>query len=119
MKAKTASALIAGLFVAAMTLGVTRSYAAEAFEPNALPHDKQTLQALSETQLSLLNKAVRYCNDFGRSRHAGTFCVTSATDLDVRQSGNEALKALHWSMPPTDRYDDKRSMVALQRFVKG
>ncbi len=119
MTTKTAAALIAGLFVATMALSATRANAQEAFDPNALPHDEQTLQALSEAQLLLLNKAVRYCSDFGHSRHAGNFCVTSAIDLDVRQSDNEALKALHWSMAPMDRYDDKRSMVALQRFIKG
>lgn len=94
------------------------AYGAEEFDAAALPTDKASLIKLNDEQLGMLRKSVRFCNDFGRSKHAMNFCVTSGVDLDVRQNGSAALKAFHWSLSPMDRYDDARSMVAVSRLVK-
>lgn len=90
----------------------------EEFDAAALPGDKASLSQLNDEQLGMLRKSVRYCNDFGRSKHSMNFCVTSGVDLDVRQNGSAALKAFHWSLSPMDRYDDARSMVAVSRLVR-
>lgn len=95
-----------------------RSYAVEDFDAAALPRDKASLEKLNDEQLRLLRRSVRYCGDFGSTRHSGNFCVTSNTDLDVRQNGSPAMKAFHWTLNPLDRYDDARSMVAVSRLVK-
>jgi hypothetical protein len=93
--------------------------AAENFDPAALPHDKAALSKLNDEQLRLLRKSVRYCGDFGRTKHSMNFCVTSGVDLDVRQNGSPAIKALHWSLNPIDRYDDARAIGTVMKLVKG
>lgn len=90
----------------------------EDFDAAALPGDKASLSRLNDEQLGMLRKSVRFCNDFGRTKHSMNFCVTSGVDLDVRQNGSAALKAFHWSLNPMDRYDDARSMVAVSRLVR-
>lgn len=98
-------------------LSATSALAENEFDPAALPHDKAALLEVNDVQLRMLNKAVRFCDDLGRSKHSANFCVTSAIDLDVRQSGDETLKAFHWTLLPNVRYDDKRSMVDLERVL--
>ncbi|HEX7775749.1 MAG TPA: hypothetical protein VF449_04405 [Parvibaculum sp.] len=83
--------------------------------PAALPHDKASLQKLDTLQMGILRAAVRYCNAFAGMRHEFNFCVTTNTDRDIRQSGNEALKAFHFGLPPMSRYDEGRSYVDIQR----
>ena len=92
--------------------------ATEQYDASALPHDKAAILALNDKQMSILRRAVRYCSAFGRTRHNRNFCVVSNTDLDIRQSGDNALIAFHWSLTPSARYDDKRSWVALQRLIR-
>ncbi len=92
------------------------SFAAETYDPAALPHDKASIEKLNELQLGMLRAAVRYCGAFFGSRHSFNFCVITNTDRDVRQSNNEALKAFHFGLPPMDRYDEYRSNVALRRI---
>ncbi|HEY4345792.1 MAG TPA: hypothetical protein VGN05_15690 [Parvibaculum sp.] len=94
------------------------AHAAEQFDAAALPTDKVSLSRLNDEQLGLLRKSVRFCGDFGHTKHMMNFCVTSGLDLDVRQNGSAALKAFHWTLNPMDRYDDARSMVAVSRLVK-
>lgn len=113
------------LFCAALALSTAGcavagqvAYGNEEFDAAALPGDKASLSQLNDEQLGMLRKSVRFCNDFGRSKHSMNFCVTSGLDLDVRQNGSAALKAFHWSLSPMDRYDDARSMVAVSRLVK-
>jgi hypothetical protein len=116
---RTVLFLSAALMLAgAMPALSTSSRAAEDFDPAALPHDKASLSKLNDEQLSLLRKSVRFCGDFGRTKHMMNFCVTSGVDLDVRQNGSPAMKAFHWTLNPMDRYDDARSMVAVSRLVK-
>jgi hypothetical protein len=91
-------------------------FAAEDYNPAALPHDKASVDKLNELQLGILRAAVRSCSAFGRSQHSSNFCVTTNTDQDVRASNNEALKAFHFGLPPMDRYDEYRSQVDLQRI---
>jgi hypothetical protein len=102
------------LFVA---LVATPTLADEEFDPAALPHDRAALSEVNDRQLRLLNKAVRACGDIAAARHNGNVCVISALDLDIRQSGDEALKAFHWSLMPFARYNDKRTMVDVSRLM--
>ena len=92
--------------------------ASEPYDASAFPHDKASILALNDKQLSILRRAVRYCGTFGRTRHNHDFCVLTNTDLDVRQSGDKALIAFHWALPVTDRYDERRSWVQLKRLIK-
>lgn len=100
----------------ALTLTVAApAFAAQDYNPAALPHDRASLQRLNDLQLGVLRTAVRHCGAFYRSRHSMNFCVTSNTDLDVRKSPNEALKAFHFGLPYFTRYDEYRSMVDVLR----
>ncbi|HMM14596.1 MAG TPA: hypothetical protein PKA57_08180 [Parvibaculum sp.] len=96
--------------------GIGALAAAEDFDPNALPRDETTLKRLNDVQLGMLRAAVRHCGGFYTARHGNNFCVTSNVDLDVRQSGDAALKAFHFGLPPMDRYDENRSLVGVNRI---
>ena len=111
---------LAGLvvFVAASAFTPQTADASELYDASALPHDKAAILALNDKQMLILRRAVRYCGSLGRTRHNRDFCVFSNTDLDVRQSGDKALIAFHWALLPTDRYDERRSWVALRRLIK-
>lgn len=107
------------IFIVAMVLtAVMAVEIGPAWSNAALPRDRVALLALSDAQLSLLRRAVRHCNDFSQTRHNGNFCVTSTVDLDVRQSGNADLQALHWALAPSERYNETRSIVGLQPLVR-
>ncbi|MGB5949441.1 MAG: hypothetical protein WBG82_08990 [Parvibaculum sp.] len=95
--------------------GIGALSAAVDFDPNALSRDEATLKRLNDIQLGMLRAAVRHCGGFYTARHANNFCVTSNVDLDVRQSGDAALKAFHFGLPPMDRYDENRSLVGVKR----
>ncbi|MDO8288670.1 MAG: hypothetical protein Q7T44_05575 [Parvibaculum sp.] len=111
--------ILCGAAVMAVTiLNGGHGFAAEQFDPALMPHDKAALVAVSDTQMGLLRRAVRFCNDLGRSRHNNNLCVVTDLDRVVRTSGDEVLKAFHWTLAPIDRYDDKRSMVGLTKYLK-
>ena len=105
-------------FVAASAVVPQVASASEPYNASAFPHDKASILALNDKQLSILRRAVRYCGTFGRTRHNRDFCVLTNTDLDVRQSGDKALIAFHRVLPVTDRYDERRSWVQLKRLIK-
>ena len=94
------------------------AFAAEEFDAALMPRDKAALQAVSDQQMELLRRSVRFCNDLGRSRHNTNICVVTDLDRVVRGSKDEVLKAFHWTLVPIDRYDDKRSMVGLTKYLK-
>jgi hypothetical protein len=108
----------AAVIVACGLLLATPASATEKFDPAALPHDKATLEKLNTSQIEMLRQAVRLCDDFERSRHSGNACVIRETDKQVRASDSAALKAFHWSLTATARYDDKRTMVDVGRILK-
>lgn len=111
--------VVCGAAVMAVTLLYSaQGFAAEQFDPALMPHDKAALAAVSDTQMGLLRRSVRYCHDLGRSRHNTNLCVVTDLDRVVRTSGDEVLKAFHWTLAPFDRYDDKRSMVGLTKYLK-
>ncbi len=112
--------LLAGfvVLVAASAFAPQVASASEQYDASALPHDKAAILALNDKQMLILRRAVRYCGAFGRTRHNRDFCVFSNTDLDVRQSGDKALIAFLWTLLPSDRYDERRSWVALQRLIR-
>lgn len=95
----------------------SQSFAGEQYDPALMPRDKAGLQTVSEQQITLLRRSVRFCNDLGRSRHHNNICVVTDLDRTVRSSGDEVLKAFHWTLLPGDRYDDKRSMVGLTKYL--
>ena len=101
-----------------VTAGMSAAVIAPAWSGEGLPQDKAMLLKLNETQLSFLRRAVRHCDDLYRTRHEGNLCVTSAVDLDVRQSGDAELQKLHWALTPSERYNDKRGPVELQRVLQ-
>ena len=105
-------------FVAASAFVPQAASASEPYEAPGFSHDKASVLALNDKQLSILRRAVRYCGTFGRTRHNHDFCVLTNTDLDIRQSGDKALIAFHWALPVTDRYDERRSWVQLKRLIK-
>jgi hypothetical protein len=104
--------------MAVVLLCSAQSFAAEQFDPALMPRDKAGLSAVSDTQMGLLRRSVRACNDLARSRHNMNICVVTDLDRVVRTSGDEVLKAFHWTLVPSDRYDDKRSMVGLTKYLK-
>ena len=106
------------LIVATILTAAMVAETGPAWSNAALPQNKDALLALSDTQLSLLRRAVRHCNDFSQSRHNSNFCVTSAVDFDVRQSGNAELQALHWALAPSERYNETRSLVGLRPLLR-
>jgi hypothetical protein len=108
----------AAVLVACGLLLATPASATEKFDPAALPHDKATLEKLNDSQLIMLRQAVRLCDDMDRSRHSGNICVIRETDKQVRASDSPSLKAFHWSLTATTRYDDKRTMVDVARILK-
>lgn len=103
--------------LAAVLLWPLAGQSDDLFDRNALPHDKAVLVELHQKQISMLRHAVRLCEAFSRSRHDGNICVVGLLDREIGQSGNEALKAFHWTLTSGNRYDDKRSMVDVQREI--
>lgn len=112
--AKMKRFIAATIVIAGMSAAVTLP----AWSDEGLPQDKAMLLKLNDAQLTLLRRAVRHCDDLYHTRHDGNFCVTSAVDIDVRQSGDAELQKLHWALTPSERYNDKRGMVELRRFLK-
>ncbi|MGV8998151.1 MAG: hypothetical protein ACOH12_14515 [Parvibaculaceae bacterium] len=110
--------LCGAVLMAATMLCGSQSFASEQYNPALMPHDKAALEAASDAQMILLRRSVRACNDLRRSRHQGNLCVVTDLDRVVRTSGDETLKAFHWTLVPYDRYDDKRSMVGLTKYLK-
>lgn len=108
----------AAALAAAMVFCGSQSFASEQYNPALMPHGKAALEAASDAQMLLLRRSVRACNDLRRSRHQGNLCVVTDLDRVVRTSGDETLKAFHWTLLPADRYDDKRSMVGLTKYLK-
>jgi len=105
-------------FVAASAFAPQVASASEPYSASAFPHDKASILALNDKQLSILRRAVRYCGSFGRTKHNRDFCVLTNTDLDIRQSGDKALIAFHWALRAPDRYDERRSWVQLKRLIE-
>ena len=102
---------------AVVMVGMSPIVAMPAWADDALPQDRAALLKINDAQLLLLNRAVRACDDLYQTRHAGNICVTMAVDQDVRQSDDEDLKKLHWALPRSERYNDKRGIVELQRVL--
>src|SRR5690606_15101752 len=78
----------------------------------ALPADKAALQELDKEQTRALRASVRHCNDLARSNHQQTACVFLDADRAMRQTEDPALRAYHFALPRSMRYDEARNSGA-------
>lgn len=95
--------------VAALMPGIPASWAADDVDWLALPSEKAVLMDLDTQQVRALRTSVRACEDFARSNHAKTACVFLDLDRMLRQSDDAALRAYHFALPRSIRYDDARN----------
>jgi hypothetical protein len=91
-------------------------HAAAEFDPAALPKDRKVLEKLSDEQLWYLRRTVRGCNEENRPQHNGSPCVMATLDNYIRQYGSPALKALHFSLLPNERYNEARWPNAVEHL---
>src|SRR5690554_3702642 len=109
-------------FFAALLLAITplpSSAGADTPDWTALPADKVALEELDQQQLRALRGSVRACNDLARSDHSGVPCVFLDLDRVMRQEEDAALRAYHFALPRSYRYDDARNRgAAVERVLK-
>lgn len=111
------SACLAALFLAFTPL--PSSAQADAPDWTALPADTAALEELDQQQLRALRGSVRACNDLARADHSGVPCVFLDLDRVMRQDENAALRAYHFALPRSYRYDDARNRgAAVERVLK-
>ena len=104
--------LATGLVAASLTLGATQALAQDDVNWLALPADKAALQELDTQQTRALRNSVRHCDDLGRADHGGTPCVFLDADRAMRQAEDPALRAYHFALPRSMRYDEARNSGA-------
>ena len=111
--------LVSGFIALSLALGSASAFAQDEVNWQALPQDKAALQTLDTQQTRQLRNSVRHCDDVGRADHGGTPCVFLDLDRVMRQSEDPALKAYHFALPRSMRYDEARNQgAAIERVQK-
>jgi hypothetical protein len=90
----------------------------------ALPTSAEELRELNREHLAIVRRAANLCvgtrsSGLGAShspQDAG--CIISLTDNAVKESGDPQLIAFHFALGANQRYDERRSNVHWQKFVK-
>ena len=114
--------MIGALVAMALSLTSLSAGAQQSVDWSQLPNDKAAMQALNSQHLKILRRAVRACSMFSPGTlavrfHHGNPCVISDVERAVRQSDDASLLAFHQALPLTDRYDERRSWVAVRRLM--
>lgn len=111
--------IVTGLALASLAWGALPALAQDEVNWQALPAEKEALLDLDGQQIRALRNSVRHCNDLNRSNHQQTACVFLDADRAMRQSANAALKAYHFALPRSMRYDEARNQgAAVMRVQK-
>ncbi len=85
----------------------------------ALSTDEAALKKLDTEQSRTVRTAVRHCEAFLRSSHQGNPCVFTDVDRVMRQSDDAALRAYHFALPRSLRYQETRNQgFAIQHVLK-
>lgn len=111
--------LMAGFVAVGVLLGASAASAVDEVNWLALPADEEALTSLDTQQLRAVRTAVRHCNDLYRSNHQLTPCVFTDVDRVMRQSDDAALRAYHFVLPRSMRYDEARNQgFAVKRVME-
>ena len=111
-------AIATGFLAALLALGAAPALAQDEVNWQALPSDKEALVELDQQQVRALRNSVRHCDDVGRADHSGTPCVFLDLDRVMRQNEEPALRAYHFALPRSMRYDEARNQGAAVEQVK-
>jgi len=112
-------ALMTGFAVISLALCAMPALAQDEVNWQALPGDQAALQELDTQQTRALRDSVRHCDDIGRADHSGTPCVFLDADRTMRQAEDPALRAYHFALPRSMRYDEARnSGAAIARVME-
>lgn len=107
----------AGLVAIGFLLSANAVWAVDEVNWLALPADKAALIELDTQQVRAVRTAVRHCGDLYRSSHQGSPCVFTDVDRVMRQSEDAALRAYHFALPRSMRYDTGRNQGAAVKRV--
>lgn len=107
----------AGLAAIGFLLSAHAAWAVDEVNWLALPTDEAALTELDTEQLRAVRTAVRHCSDLYRSSHQGSPCVFIDVDRVMRQSEDAALRAYHFALPRSMRYDEGRNQGAAVKRV--
>lgn len=102
--------ILGGCMAAGLMLGgIGAAQATDTVDWNALPSDDAALQQLDTRQERALRQAVRHCGSLHRTQHQRDACVYIDVDRVMRQSDDAALKAYHFALPRSLRYNEHRN----------
>ncbi|ABS63832.1 hypothetical protein Plav_2218 [Parvibaculum lavamentivorans DS-1] len=110
--------LFGGVLAASVLFGAS-AWAQDEVNWMALPEDRAALAELDNEQSRAVRAAVRYCEAFLRSSHQGNPCVFTDVDRAMRRTDNAALRAYHFALPRTLRYQEIRNQgLAIDRVLQ-
>lgn len=102
--------ILGGCMAAGLLLGsIGVAQATDTVDWNALPSDETALRHLDTKQERALRQAVRHCGSLHRTQHQREACVYIDVDRVMRQSDDAALRAYHFALPRSLRYNENRN----------